>query len=412
MAENRIKLTNASLQRVCAPPPADAVTATGTPIRQKLYFDTDVRGFGVLVTRNYRTGSPTRTFFVQREVNGRARRVKIGRFGDVNAEQARKHAQEIVSKMLRGIDPNAEKRRARARGVTLKEAAGDYREKPAKRTRSEKAALTLINHERFLKALSDWQSRPLAELTRHDVLARHKKLTAEIGPVGANNVLRWFRAVYNAAMIVHENLPPNPCIVLGDRWNKEVRKRSPMTWDRLAEWSLWVEGELRARNPVRSDLFLFILFTGLRSTDAATIRWHDINSKGRKLHRPAPKGGDDRAFDVPLSDFLTEILERRKSENPILYGKNCPWVFPAFDRHGKISHVSELKEAGQPSPHRLRDTFATAAHEAGVAPFDIKILMNHVLPQGDVTEGYMRPTPDHLLMQQKRISEFLLGKFL
>lgn len=412
MANDRFKLTGASLQRHCAPPPVDAVTASGKPIRQCLYFDTEVRGFGVLVTRNDRSGTPTRTFFVQREVNGRTRRVKIGRCGDLNPEQARKRAQEIVAKMLEGVDPNAEKRRARARGVTLNEAAEDYKDKPAKRSHSEKSPLTLKNHNHFLKALSDWQSRPLAEITRQDVLARHKKLTGSIGPVGANNVLRWFRAVYNAAMIVHETLPPNPCIVLGDRWNKEMRKRAPATWDRLGDWSVWVDGELRTRNPVRADLFLFILFTGLRSTDAATVKWDDIKLDKRTLHRPCPKGGEDRAFDVPLSPFLVELLERRKADNPIVYGNKCPWVFPAFDRHGRVTHVSELREAGQPSPHRLRDTFATAAHEAGIAPFDIKILMNHALPQGDVTEGYIRPAIEHLRTQQERISAFLLDKLI
>jgi integrase len=155
----------------------------------------------------------------------------------------------------------------------------------------------------------------------------------------------------------------------------------------------------------RADLFLFLLFTGLRSTDAATVRWDDIRFDKRTLHRPCPKGGEDKAFDVPLSDFLVELLQRRKQENPIAYGKRCSWVFPTLDRHGRVSHVSELKEAGQPSPHRLRDTFATAAHEAGVSLFDTKILMNHALPVGDITEGYMRPTMEHLAAQQERAND-------
>lgn len=411
MAAIPFKLTNASLVKRCLPPEPGETGTGGNPKRQRLYHDSEVKGFGVVVTRNDRPNRDhTRTFFIQREVNGRTRRVKLGRFGDLNADEARKRAQEVAAKMLQGVDPNAEKRRNKARGITLGEAADDYRDKPTKRGRSAKSSLTLKNHDYFLSALSDWNRRPLAEISRQDVLARHKKLTEEKGPVSANNVLRWFRAVYNAAMIVHENLPPNPAIVLGDRWNKEVRKRAPVTWERLGDWSLWVDGELRVRNPVRADLFHFILFTGLRSTDAATVRWDDIKLDKRTLHRPIPKGGEDKAFDIPLSDFLIELLQRRKQENPIPYGKKCPWVFPTLDRHGRVSHVSELKESGQPSPHRLRDTFATAAHEAGVLLFDTKILMNHALPVGDVTEGYMRPTMEHLAKQQERISRFLLDK--
>ncbi len=400
---NRLKLTNETLLERCLPPPAETVTANGKPVKQKLYFDTEVRGFGVIVTRNDRSGVPTRTFFVQREVNGRSRRVTIGRLGDLKLVQARRRAQEIIPDMLKGVDPNAEKRRARARGVTLQQAANDYRSKPAKRSREVKATLTLKNHDRFLDALKDWQKRPLAELSRAEVLARHKRLTSSLGPVGANNVMRWFRSVYNAAMIVYETLPPNPCIVLGDRWNKEKRKRSPIPWDRLADWSEWLETELRARNPVRADLMLFILFTGLRSTDAATVRWDDVNFEQRILHRPKPKGGVDRAFDIPYGNAVATIFERRRIENPKLYGHMCPWVFPTFGRYGGVTHVSELKEEAQPSPHRLRDTFATAAHEAGVALLDTKTLMNHQLPGGDVTEGYMRPAVEHLRLQQEKI---------
>jgi integrase len=411
MAATPFKLTNTSLAKRCLPPEPDETGTGGNPKRQRLYFDSEVKGFGVVVTRNDRPDRDhTRSFFVQREVNGQARRVTLGRFPDLNADEARKRAQEAVAQMLRGVDPNAEKRRKKARGVTLEVAAQDYKDKPAKRTRSTKSPLTLKNHDRFQSLLNDWKRRPLAEITRQDVLARHKRLTEGKGPVAANDALRWFRAVYNAAMIVHDDLPPNPTVVLNDRWNKETRKRAPATWERLAEWSLWVEGELRIRNPVRADLFYFILFTGLRSTDAATVRWDDIKFDKRTLHRPFPKGGEDRAFDIPLSDFLIELLQRRKQENPIVYGKRCPWVFPAFDRHHHVSHVSELKESGQPSPHRLRDTFATAAHEAGVSRFDIKILMNHALPVGDVTEDYMRPTMEHLAKQQERISRFLLEK--
>ena len=94
--------------------------------------------------------------------------------------------------------------------------------------------------------------RSLQDITRAEVLARHKRLTKENGKVAANSAMRWFRAVYNTALIVHEKLPPNPCIVLTDYWNKEHRKRSPLAWDTLPAWVLWANGDLRTRNPVRA----------------------------------------------------------------------------------------------------------------------------------------------------------------
>jgi cytosine/adenosine deaminase-related metal-dependent hydrolase len=59
----------------------------------------------------------------------------------------------------------------------------------------------------------------------------------------------------------------------------------------------------------------------------------------------------------------------------------------------------------------LRDTFASAAHEAGVDWYDLKVLMNHALPSsGDVTMGYVRVSVDHLRDATERIAGFLLAK--
>lgn len=85
---------------------------------------------------------------------------------------------------------------------------------------------------------------------------------------------------------------------------------------------------------------------------------------------------------------------------------------------GGVTHVQQTKEqryvAGKkvtafPSPHRLRDTFSTAAHEAGVDWYDLKVLMNHALPSnGDVTMDYIRVSVDHLRGATEKISAFLL----
>lgn len=65
-------------------------------------------------------------------------------------------------------------------------------------------------------------------------------------------------------------------------------------------------------------------------------------------------------------------------------------AFPTRDREGRVVPVREPKEKGLPSPHRLRDTFATACLEAGIGSLETKVLMNHALPSGDVTMGYQR----------------------
>lgn len=68
-------------------------------------------------------------------------------------------------------------------------------------------------------------------------------------------------------------------------------------------------------------------------------------------------------------------------------------------------YVAGKKTTTFPSPHRLRDTFASAAHEAGVDWDDLKVLMNHALPSsGDVTAGYVPVSVEHMVAATEKIT--------
>ena len=260
--------------------------------------------------------------------------------------------------------------------------------------------------------LADWLERPLVSFTRHEVALRHEELTDRRGPYIANRVMQQFRAVYNTAVRRFEHLPvTNPVIAV--TFNRVRRRRDPIPWAELPTWRRRVDS---LTNPVRRDLQLFLLHTGLRSLDARTVRWEELDFTAGTLHRPRPKGGEDRAFTVPLAAVVLELLRRRRRENAEV-GDDAGWVFPTRDREGRITHVVEPKEqryvggrkvSWLPSPHRLRDTFATAAHEARVHPLDLKVLMNHALPAADdVTMGYIRPSVEHLRRGVVAVAGFL-----
>ncbi len=259
--------------------------------------------------------------------------------------------------------------------------------------------------EECARHLRDWLDRSLAELSRHEVALRHEALTESSGPYLANRVMQQFRAVYNTAARRFEELSPtNPVVAV--TFNRVRRRREPVAWEELAAWRRRVDG---LSNPVRRDLQLVLLFTGLRSLDARSMRWEHVDFERGTVHRPKPKGGEDRAFTVPLARVVLELLARRREDEG--------WVFPARNRAGERVHIVEAKEQRYengrkvrwlPSPHRLRDTFATAAHEAGVHPLDLKVLMNHALPAADdVTMGYIRPSVEHLRASVERVAGFL-----
>ncbi|MEZ5980557.1 MAG: tyrosine-type recombinase/integrase [Planctomycetota bacterium] len=296
----------------------------------------------------------------------------------------------------------------------------------AKRCTPRSVATLLEETDRHLE---DWMERDLASLRRHEVALRHERITAERGPYVANRVMQQFRAVWNTAARRFEELPqvaPTVAVTM----NRTERRREPIPWDELPAWRAAVA---RLRNPVRRDLQSFLLLTGLRSLDARTVRWSDVafehvatevgESVRATLHRPSPKGGARRAFTVPVADAVAALLQRRRAQNAELFdGGDGGWVFPTRDRVGRVTHVQEPKQQRTvrradgssakvrhlPSPHRLRDTFATAAHEVGVSPLDLKVLLNHALPAADdVTAGYIRPSEGHLRESVERIARFL-----
>src|SRR5690349_17520210 len=89
---------------------------------QLVVWDTELVGFGVVV------GRQNRTFIAEGRVDGRKRRKAIGIAGRVRedgiawtVQLARIEAKKILGDMVRGVDPNAE-RRLRREGPTLRDA--------------------------------------------------------------------------------------------------------------------------------------------------------------------------------------------------------------------------------------------------------------------------------------------------
>ncbi|HEL4163764.1 TPA: tyrosine-type recombinase/integrase [Stenotrophomonas maltophilia] len=373
------KITQSLVERASKPEPGKSV----------LYADTEMRGFYLIVT------ATKRSFYVQSLVNGRQVRTKLGDHPAMDAKQARDAARQTLVGMRGGTNPNEERRRARARGITLGEALDLHlAAKPlSPRTKDDYR----YNCEQYL---SDWLDRPLAELgaDRSGVRDRHRRITERHGAPSADNAFRIFRAVYNRGLREHPDLPPNPC---GNVDYHGLRRRKvDAPTDRLNAWGKAVLG----LNPVRRDLHLFMVLTGMRRTSACEARGSDLDLTSGRLHVPKPKGGSTRAFDLPLSGPLADLLGHRVEENPRLHRKT-PWLFPAESKSGHVAEVAQHELDGL-TGHALRHTFATLAVQAGVPLLELKYLLNHAA--SNVTMGYIHVGPEHLRKHQETASRYIL----
>lgn len=413
---DRFKLTKASIKSKCLPPAPDELTAGGKPRLERFYWDTEQRGFGILVR------STSKSFILQKDVRGRSIRVTLGQLGEITLDQARDLASDAAYTMRKGENPNQQKREEAVRGVTLEQAIEWHQDA----MRADDCAPRSISDVRYEleRHVPDWLRRPLAEVTRNECATRHARITQRSGKYQANKVMRQFRAVYNTVdNRMDKDLPRCPVAKL--KFNKERRRQEPIPWSRLAVWAQAIDS---IENPIRRDLQFFTLFTGLRCADARTVRWEQVNLSDEPIllgnveippgciRRPKPKGGEDRAFTVPLSTAALDILRRRRADNCQMFPDDDGWAFPTRDMKGQITHVQEMKEKPKepfgrmPSPHRLRDTFATAASEAGLETREVKLFMNHVATKGDVTDGYIRNSEEHLRIRIEQVAEFLCAR--
>lgn len=393
-----------------------------------LVRDDELKGFFVMV------GRLTKTFMVQGEFwqNGArvfATRAKVGECDELTCRSARAKARDILVGIAKGVRPGAapepeSEAAAPTPGVTLRQAWDRYR---IGMERKERSAGTIANYRDHVERLmEDWLDESLGKLgaTPSLVVERHDLLTEENGPYIANGAMRSLRAIYNHAADAYPDLPQKNPVKAID-WNKEKRRDTGIGSDDVVSWLY----ELHAHpNSLRREFHLMTLLSGSRPTALKTIRIADINFRDRLLHIPKPKGGGEKAFDIPLSRLMIQCMLRTMRIGREAFPAQARiWLFPAESESG---HLEEHKENRPDAPgaepakdtgrekvflskwgNDLRQTYRNLAQVAGVGDSDIHLLMNHSLP--GVNGGYLtrdRLTRNHLRAQQERISAVVLDQ--
>ena len=306
---------------------------------------------------------------------GRIQRKKVlGRLGEISIQQARTMAAEYGVAGRHNRDVLAEQREAQKKALTLNDAYAAYIEAL---TRRGAAFGTLKLHEcNYRLRLAKHGNRPLASLMRSELRDWHNAWGKTAGPTGANNTARMLRAILNHALRKLEaDITVNPATAIE---MFAQRNKRPML--QLADLPAWAAEVGKIPNANRRAFWLLVCFTGCRRSDVASIRLGDIHQD--RLHRPSPKGGPRRKYDVPMTTQLREIIDLALEARTMIAPRS-EFLFPATRGDGPYTGANCDEVLGV-SCHSLRRFYASACIAAGVDLMYTKSLLGHSTG-GDVT---------------------------
>lgn len=363
------KLTKAYIYAIPAP-------AQGAQVIQ---WDTEQKGLGMRCT------SGSKVFVFQARVGGQSVRVKIGGWPDWSVDMARERARELAVMVDKGIDPRKTAKNKAEAGVTLEQAFKQFKKERELKDR------TLTDYARYLERyFAAWKDKPLARIDGAMVLKRYKEIAASSsGAAQASSAMRFLRSVFNYAQATYGKavLHDNPVTTLTA---KRVWLRDNVRTDHLRpnEIKPFMDAVRALPNPVMAAYLEFVLLTGARRSEAATLKWADIDFKARVITFHETKNHEDRA--IPITPRVQKLLEAMNAQRMGTY------VFAVAGRDGKATHLTEPrksiananKAAGSAvTVHGLRRTFATALESLDCPAYPLKALLGHSM-KGDVTTAH------------------------
>ena len=157
-----------------------------------------------------------------------------------------------------------------------------------------------------------------------------------------------------------------------------------------AELQRFVQTVQASKNKVIANLILFMLSSGMRLTEALSVKWEDLNMDNRTISIPASNAKSRRLKSIPMGDLAAEAIQSQLATKG---DSEYVWVNPKTGRKytniNKPFDVLRIK-AGVPTfkIHGLRRTFATTLANAGTSINVIQQLLTHASPV--TTDRYIR----------------------
>ncbi|RYE69411.1 MAG: DUF4102 domain-containing protein [Oxalobacteraceae bacterium] len=346
---------------------AFCAAASCPPDKKRIdYYDTSGTTGFVLECRS--SGAKTYVLRFSDEA-GTQKQIKIGSYGDITFDQARKKARQLKAEIVLGDDPTSRKKAKKAIPL-YRELAEQHRTHAQNHLRRPSNVESVLDNH----LLPKWGKLRLDEIKTQDIA----KWLAEKAREGmAPATIEKIRVTLNRSFELggQWEMPgavPNPVKHVPRRKVDNARDRYLTT----AEAQRLLKAVEESENPQLKHIVGLLLLTGCRKMELLQAKWENVDVERQTLFLPITKNGHSR--HVPLSREAIAIIET------LPRFENCPWLLPNPKTRKPYTDIKRAwttarNSAGLESVriHDLRHTSASMMINAGIDLFAVGKVLGH-----------------------------------
>lgn len=375
-------------------------------------YDTLVPPLGVRVSDKGR-----KTFIVYRRRAGEPRpvRIALGTYPLLTLEKARERAKLALEDLVSGRHPKVRERQrmqeeARRRQDTVAAVVDEFMRRHVTKLRTARAVEASIRHELLgqtlqngewiadLKQTESWRDRPIAEITRRDVIELMETIVDRGTRHQARKVLAYVRKLFNWAIARDKyGLAVSPC----DRIRpKDIVGKLKPRQRVLTDLELRLVWRATEKLPYPFGPFVrVLLITGQRLREVSDMCWSELGNLDQTEEAlwtlPPERMKGDAPHEVPLSPLAVSILSSipryargayvfstTEGRKPISgFSKAKAQLDAIVDKLRKEASNSDVPELPRWTYHDCRRTVRTRLSELRVPDLIGELILAHRRPE-------------------------------